>query len=142
MYILVNTRNKNRRTNLLHLRKSLHMQYGHYNTDYFCIFAIFMYWVISIILFVKKEYPSCDPLQKKIFFILDISESIPIVCSTSIFWRINREQVKPILWQSDNICCILINTMCVISFESSIWAMSIIDWINSYENRCSKKFGR
>ena len=46
--------------------------------------------------------------------------------------------MKPILWQSDNICCILINTMCVISFESSIWAMSIIDRINSYENRCSR----
>ena len=53
MYILVNTRNKNRRTNLLHLRKSLHMQYGHYNTDYFCIFAIFI--VLSYLYYIIRE---------------------------------------------------------------------------------------
>ena len=139
MHLLHITRNaKSKDKFTLPYQVIIYTHYEHSKTDHLCIFAIFCIDLFLLYHLCQKGYQHTTLHKRGISYYWTFPETIPIVCSTSIFQRIIGEQVKPILWQSDNICCILINTMCVISFESSIWAMSIIDRINSYENRCSK----
>ena len=122
---------QNRRTNLLYLIKSLYIHITSILRP--IIYAFLPFFCIDLFLLYhlcQKGYQHTTLHKRGISYYWTFPETIPIVCSTSIFQRIIGEQVKPILWQSDNICCILINTMCVTSFESTnAYVLCLIYWI-------------
>ena len=117
LYIRKYTKWKSKDKFPLYLMELLYIQHNYSETRsflHFCHFQTCRGGILFILFMLGYTY---DHTQQ--MCLLKLSQIIPIVCSTSIFYCLSRGQAKPILWRSDNICCILINTMCIPSFTFS-----------------------
>ena len=117
LYIRKYTKWKSKDKFPLYLMELLYIQHNYSETRsflHFCHFQTCRGGILFISFMLRYTYYYTQQIS-----LLNISEIIPIVCSTSIFYCLSRGQAKPILWRSDNICCILINTMCIPSFTFS-----------------------